>query len=96
MFDEQRYLTNGVKVDIPVVYIMLMWSLIDDLKETSEVDYLQVFEFNVENKKQKLVHSQEVPIYREEYEFDLLELLNFKIYVIDSGEYSTMMLSSEY
>ena len=72
-----------------------MWQLIDEMDISK--DYLQVFHFTMYDGKQKITHIQEQPEYKREY------LLNTgtpfyigKIFVIDDGLYSTMMLSEEY
>jgi len=45
MFDSKRYMTNGVLQTIPVEIQMIVWAMIDELKNKVEaVDYLQVFE----------------------------------------------------
>ena len=74
---------------------LFMWSRIDELGISK--DYLQVLNFTMYDGKQKITHIQEVPEYKREY------LLNTgapffigKIFVIDDGLYSTMMLSEEY
>lgn len=61
-------------------------------------DYLQVFEFTVEGNKQRIIHSQEEPEYKREYLLKLTDALFFvgKIFVIDDGDHSTMILASEY
>ena len=72
-----------------------MWQCIDDLD--CEKGYLQIFKFTMSDEKQKVTHFQENPEYKTEY------LLNAdapffvgKIYVIDNGQYSTMLLADEY
>ncbi len=61
-------------------------------------DYLQVFKLTLEDGKQKIVHSQEEPEFKQEYLLKLADAPIFigKIFVIDDGEHSTMLLASEY
>lgn len=91
-----RYLTKGVQRALKLEVQIYLWSLIDSLKEPK--DYLQVFNLrklpdgwiNVE-------HSQEEPEYFSETMIELpLDEENLKVFVIDSGEYSTMLLDYEY
>lgn len=78
-----------------------MWSMIDKLKEEGnvELDYLQVFKIRKEENKIVISQSQEVPEYSYTYEIELEDIQiddEIKLYVIDSGEYSTMLFPSEY
>ena len=75
---------------------LFMWQCIDEMKVPK--DYLQVFEFTLENGKQKIIHSQEQPEYKREYLLKLTDTPFYigKIFVIDDGEHSTMLLASEY
>lgn len=95
MFKNKRFITCGVNNEIPLILQLSMWSLIDELKIPK--DYLQIFELNESEGHQKITHSQEQPTYKKEY---LLKtdapFIYAKIYVIDDGEHSTMLLSSEY
>ena len=95
MFKNQRYATCGVNARIPLITQIMMWGMIDDLKVPS-VDYFQVFLLSAEKGMQKIVHEQEQPEYRKEYLFNEVEPVNEKVYVIDSEEYSTMLLAEEY
>lgn len=98
---ESRYVTRGVNSEIDIRLQLAMWSLIDILKmqEGVEVDYLQVFKLKKEDDFIKIEHSQEVPEYKSVHriEIDDIELdEDTKIFVIDSGDYSTMLLTEEY
>lgn len=61
-------------------------------------DYLQVFEIELIGVNfLKMEHRQEVPRYKKEIvERNLGISSKVKIFVIDDGVYSTMMLSSKY
>ena len=109
MFDNSRYISVGIKTNIPAELTVLLFTLIDVLKfETKELDYLQIFEVTVipEDDMYKciIIHSQEQPEYKREHEFYIKEkpeLSEFKIYVIDEHTegwdgYTTMILAEEY
>lgn len=102
MFKENnRYITRDVNDEMDIRLQLIMWSLIDKLnnKKAIKVDYLQVFRLRKEGTSIVIEHTQEEPEYKEVYLLKLegLELnSNKKIYVIDSGEYSTMLLPQEY
>lgn len=96
MFDKDRYLTRGVSKEIPLEIQILLWSMIGEIK--IKKDYLQVFEIEpIKNSLLKIEHRQEVPKYKKEHVAVNTGINSkAKIFVIDDGEYSTMMLSSEY
>ena len=78
-----------------------MWSMLDKLKDEGnvELDYLQIFKIRKDGNKIVINQSQEVPEYSCTYEIELEDVElddEIKVYVIDSGEYSTMLFSSEY
>ena len=96
-----RYVTRGVNEEVDIRLQLIMWSMIDKLKdeESVEVDYLQVFKIRKEENKIVISQSQEVPEYSYTYEIELEDIQiddEIKLYVIDSGEYSTMLFPSEY
>ena len=44
MFDNKRYLTRGIASKVPLTIQLLIWQMIDKLRDKrSKVDYLQVF-----------------------------------------------------
>lgn len=96
----QRYVTKGVMDSLPVELQVLCWNLIhQNVQKQLPLDYLQIFEFSAEKGNQKLVHRQEEPEKRKEYLISPKLCLNSvpqKIWVIDSGEYQTMLLPEEY
>lgn len=95
MFSSKRFLTKGVCENVNLLLQIFMWQCIDSLHEPK--DYLQIFSLSKEDGKQKIIHTQEVPAYRREYLIDSgAPFFVGKIYVIDDGIYSTMLLSSEY
>lgn len=99
MFNNPRYLTRGVDEKISQFLQMLMWDMIDEMQ--IEKDYLQVFnlipaELNGE-KVLKIVHSQEKPPYQRTIMLsNLTPPIQEKLFVIDDGDHSTMMLADEY
>ena len=96
MFKNKRFITKGVESDVALLLQLFMWQCIDDMPPPK--DYLQVFECTLEDGKQKITHSQEEPDYKREYLLKLTDASVFigKIFVIDDGEHSTMLLASEY
>ena len=72
-----------------------MWECIDNL--TVPKDYLQIFKLSVAEGKQKIEHSQEEPCYKQEYLLNTdAPIFIGKIFVIDDGTHSTMLLAEEY
>ncbi len=94
MFDNQRYLTRGVHSEIPIELQLFMWACIDSLP--SERDYFQVFKLKNLNGIQKITHFSEQPEYHKEYMIPMDKPITAKVYIIDSDEYSTMLLAEEY
>ena len=94
MFDKSRYLTRGVQAEIPFELQLVMWSCIDELPEPK--DYLQVFRLSVSDDMQIVTHEQEEPTYSKEYRLNTGTSITKKVYVIDDGDYCTMLLAEEY
>ena len=95
MFSNQRYLTRGVYSEIPIELQLFMWECIDRLPENR--DYFQVFELENLNSIQKIKHFSEKPKYRMEYLLPTIaNPVTTKVYVIDDGDHSTMLLAEEY
>ena len=98
---DNRYVTKGVNDEVDIRLQLIMWSMIDKLKDEGnvELDYLQVFKLRREGNKILINQSQEVPEYSCTYEIEIEDVQiddEIKVYVIDSGEYSTMLFPSEY
>ena len=91
-----RRIADSIEFDMQV----LLWEMIDQLKvDKIEQDYLQVFEIRGVGDGCTIKHSQEVPGYTKTYEFKGIRMqagLEMTIFVIDSGEYSTMLFADEY
>lgn len=103
MFDKgKRYTNRGVNADVDIRLQILMWGLIDKLKENKslQVDYLQVFNICKKDYRILLEHTQEVAEYKKLYEIknmgDIEIEEKLKLFVIDDVEYSTMLLAQEY
>lgn len=94
MFNNQRYLTKGVQAEIPLELQIFMWECIDKLPK--ERDYFQVFRLENYNGIQKITHFSEQPEYHREYFIPADNPIITKVYIIDSDEYSTMLLAEEY
>lgn len=96
MFKNSRYATSGVMADIPTELQFILWAMVDTLE--IDKDYLQVFRLSNEGGKQKIVHSQEQPDYKREVVFNktFWEPVVAKVYIIDDGDHSTMLLAEEY
>lgn len=98
---DNRYVTRGINEEVDIRLQLIIWSMIDKLKDEGniELDYLQVFNIRKEGKKIVINQSQEVPEYSCTYEIELEDIQihdDIKLYVIDSGEDSTMLFPSEY
>ncbi|EEH97072.1 hypothetical protein CSBG_00698 [Clostridium sp. 7_2_43FAA] len=94
---KNRYITRGVNERIDLQLQILLWSLVDDLQ--IEKDYLQVFKLSRVVDVVNIEHTQEVPDYKVYIKVNAKDLEfegNEKVYLIDSQDYSTMLLSEEY
>jgi len=101
-FKNKRYMTIGVQNEIYPILQIIMWNMIDkEIRKGQEMDYLQVFKLapaNVNDKlHQEIIHSQEVPERENKVTLKIDNVpITAKIFVIDSDEYVTMLLSNEY
>ena len=98
-FKNQKFITRGVNSEVSLLLQLFMWQCIEEMM--SPKDYLQVFQLPLEDGKQKIVHIQgffDKPEYKREYLLNLTDTPIFigKIFVIDDGDHSTMLLASEY
>ncbi len=99
---DNRYVTRGVNEEVDIRLQLMIWSMLDKLKDEGnvELDYLQVFRIRKEGNKIVISQSQEVPEYSCTYEIELEDIKiddEIKVYVIDSGEeFSTMLFPREY
>ncbi len=95
MFQNPRYLTRGVQETIPPELQLLMWNALETLPEPK--DYFQVFRLSVLNGIQRIEHEQEQPPFKRKYLLPTIETpITEKVYIIDDGDHSTMLLAEEY
>ena len=94
MFDNNRYLTCGVDNTIPVELQLFLWKCVEKMPVPK--DYLQVFELSASGTMQSIIHSAEEPAYSKQYLIPSNAPITEKLYIIDDGDHSTMLLSSEY
>ena len=87
MFKNAKYITRGVQSEIPIELQLFMWGCIGSVPEP---DYLQIFRLEPMKTMQKITHEQEQPQFKREYH------ITAKVYIIDDGEHSTMLLAEEY
>lgn len=96
---ENRYVSRQANEIVPVEIQVLMWNMIDELKSKMELDYLQIFRLKKKEDMVIIEHEQEVPPYKELWELQENSISiehDVKVYVIDSTDYSTMILAEEY
>ena len=94
MTEFKRYLTCGVDSTIQLELQLFLWECVERMPEPR--DYLQVFDLEQVGCMQSITHRSEEPEYRKVYLFPSDTPITEKVYVIDDGEHSTMLLSSEY
>ena len=93
----KRYLTCGINEQIPINIQLFCWQCYDAAKVTGKYDYLQVFELKIlDEQTQQVEHRQEVPEYKQIYHLKSTTPIDQKIFIIDEGEYATMLLAEEY
>ena len=95
MLRNNRFITRGVQPRIHRDTKRLLWYLIDVLK-IPEFDNFQFLTLTIEEGKQEILHQQEQPEYSMELLIEVSEPVMEKVYVIDDGEHSTMLLAEEY
>jgi len=97
----ERYMTRGIQADIPMEIQLFLWNLQTEIRKNSkEIDYLQVYDLEIENGNQKVRHSSEEPEYEKEYVIQVEEPVTAKIFIVedDFSTYlvETMLLAEEY
>ncbi len=93
MFKNAKYLTRGVQSEIPIELQLFMWGCIGSVPEP---DYLQIFRLEPMKTMQKITHEQEQPQFKREYHIPTNHPITGKVYIIDDGDHSTMLLAEEY
>ena len=94
MFNNSRYLTCGVESTIPLALQLFLWKCVDSLPAPK--DHLQIFDLQPVGRMQSIIHRSEEPEYHKEYLFPSDEPIAEKVYIMDDGDHSTMLLASEY
>ena len=99
MFNNDHYITSGAAATIPLEAATAMWIAIELMPDPK--DYLQVFELKpLTECVQHIIHTQEQPEYCVNMYIPLLmpdcQPVTEKVYVIDDGDHSTMLLAEEY
>ena len=95
MFQNNRYLTRGVNAEIPIELQLFLWDALEEIPEPK--DYFQVFRLSVLNGIQCIEHEQEQPPFKRKYLLPTIETpITEKVYIIDDGDHSTMLLAEEY
>lgn len=94
MFTNNRYLTCGVDSTIPLELQLFLWECVDHMPAPK--DYLQVFELKPVGILQSITHRSEEPQYKMEYVIPMENPIAEKVYIINDGIHSTMLLASEY
>lgn len=93
----KRYITCGIKDQVPMDIQLFCWQCYERVKESSEYDYLQVFELKqIGEHIQQIKHRQEVPEYNQVYQLRAINPIDQKIFIIEEGKYVTMLLAEEY
>ena len=94
MFSRRRYITARVSREEDPITQFFLWSCIDMLPV--KADYLQVFELDAVQNGLKVIHTQGIPEYKKEYLIPCKKPLSAKIFIIDDGQYATMLFADEY
>jgi hypothetical protein len=99
MFNNERYITPRVMTQLPLYLQNLIWYMVESMN-VLEKDYLQVFELKGNKTGSEpslqITHRQEEPYYESISVISMEFSLVLKIYCIDNGIYTTMLLAEEY
>lgn len=100
MFNNPAYMTKGFQSTIPVAVQLILFQLINDIKTSCNIDYLQIFELSTnavgDVEMQRIIHKQEQPDLKRTYLFPVTSTVNAKVFVIDDGDHHTFLLAEEY
>lgn len=94
MFTNERYLTCDIDSTIPLALQLFMWECVERLPEQRY--YLQVFDLKPVGPIQSISHTSEEPEYHREYLIPSDAPVIAKVFIIDDGAHSTMLLAEEY
>lgn len=95
---KERYATNRVTEEVPILIQGFLWYLIDEeVTKGRDLDYFQIFEVEAIEGGVRVLHRQEQPEWNQEVFLSVADedRINQKIWVIDSG-YQTMLFPEEY
>lgn len=99
---ETRFLTQQIADKMPMPLQIFLWTAIEDLqKDGLPLDYLQVFTFKkVADGLYAIEHTQEQPdrnivYYVTGNDLGVENVVGRKVYIIDDGDYSTIMFAEE-
>lgn len=101
-FSSDKYATKGVSERVPLDTQLALWSILDKRKQRGDtLDCLQVFDLTIElvdgEPLQVVRNRQEQPPHEETIYLDVTEPVEgITLWVIDSGEYCTMLFPNEY
>ncbi len=97
MFTNKRYQTPGIAETLSPEVIQFLFTLIDNLKSKSALDYLLVFSFSGSKHTQTITHTMEDPEYCKVHSYySAAPIDNIKVFIIDDGCHTTAMLAEEY
>ncbi|WP_314303938.1 DUF960 family protein [Brevibacillus parabrevis] len=96
-------MTRGVNEVVSVELQLALWGILERRRERGDqLDHLQIFELSAEmvdgEPLQTVLNKQEQPFHEEVFYVDHIENLaiGVTVWVMDSGEYATMLLPNEY
>ena len=97
MFTNKRYQTPGIAKTLSPEVIQFLFTLIDNLKSRSALDYLQVFSLSGPKHTQIITHTMEDPEYCKVHSYySATPINNIKVFIIDDSYHTTAMLAEEY
>lgn len=101
MFNNPKYMTKGIAVQLPPELQLYLWQMIAELNRCHIPDYLQVFKLDAitigGQSFQQITHTQEIPPYRNTVTIRIDQpVSNRKVFCIDDQSHSTMLFAEEY
>ena len=102
MFNNPKYVTRGIAVQLPPELQLYLWQMIADLnRRNMPLDYLQVFQLDTitigDQSLQQITHTQEIPPYKNTVTIRIDQpVSNRKVFCIDDQSHSTMLFAEEY
>ena len=102
MFNNSKYMTRGIAVQLPPELQLYLWQMITDLNRSHvPLDYLQVIQLDAitigDQSLQQITHTQEIPPYKNTVTIRIDQpVSNRKVFCIDDQSHSTMLFAEEY